>query len=194
MKKLLTAFTVFVISIAAFSGCVTTRSIGGGEGVQQDSISVKLLSEKEVKDAYGWSLQNNPYLALGGMLLPKAYDFLVFKIEVNMVSETQIELIGAGAKNEKGVVKAPYYSMEEFKEVTMRSVEDQANSGSYSTRENKVTWYYMPSGTVTLEPGKHSYTFVLVGKHPLPDSLTAHIQFSVDGQEKDFDLPIPDAK
>jgi len=192
MRKIVTAFVVLSVLLAVFSGCATTKSAAAGP--LQDSISVNLLSQKEIKDAYGWSIENNPYLALNGMLFSKAYDFLVFRLSVATVAGTQIELIDAGAENEKGVVKAPFYDMENFRELTMKTVEDQANSGPYSTRENKVRWSYMPSGPVTLKPGRYSYMFVLVGKHPLPDSLTAHVQLSVDGDEKDFDIPVPDAQ
>jgi hypothetical protein len=192
MKKSQSALAVLVISLGVFSGCATTRPAEGA--VQQDSVSVQLLSDKEIKDAYGWNLSANPYLALDGALFPKAYDFLVFRLSVETVAGTQIELVKAGAENEKGVVKAPLYDMDSFKVLTMRSVEDQANSGPYASRENKVTWYYMPSGTVSLPPGKHAYMFVLVGKHPLPDSLAAHVELTVNGEEKDFDIPVPDAK
>ena len=77
MRKILSASMVIVVVIALLSSCASTKSAMAGP--VQDSLSVQLLSEKEVKDAYGWSLDSNPYIALNGILFPKAYDFLVLQ-------------------------------------------------------------------------------------------------------------------
>jgi hypothetical protein len=126
-------------------------------------------------------------------LLPQVYDFLVFRLSVVNSAATEIELLRAGAVNADEKLKAPYYDAKRFTEISMSAVETPESSGSFSVRKNKITWNYIPTGTVTLKPGKHSYIFVLLGRHPLPDSLTAHIELLVNGEERDFDIPVPDA-
>jgi|GEM_PF-5656220 Ni,Fe-hydrogenase III component G len=190
MRKILSAVAVLVLIL---TGCATEKQRAGAES-GQGPLSVALLTEREVKDSYGWSLLDNPYLSYSGTIFPRVYDFLVFKLAVNFPVSTQLELLDADAENADGKVKAPFYDSDRFKTVTMSSVANQESSGSFSQRENKITWNYLPQGTLTLKPGKHSYVFVLVGKHPLPDSLTAHIRLSVNGEEQDFDIPLPDAQ
>jgi hypothetical protein len=193
MRKVMTILVICIVAFAGLNGCATTANpVHAAVESVQGPISIALLSEKDVKNSFGWSLLDNPYLAYKGTLVGTANDYLVFRLTVNAEAETQLEMSSAGAEDEKGKVKAPFCDVDSFKRLTMATVENQTNTGSFSVRENKVTWYYLPSGSVDVKPGKHSYIFVLVGRHPLPDSLTAHIQLLVNGEEMDFELGIPD--
>jgi hypothetical protein len=192
MRKVFSALIVLAIFLSAFSGCATAKS--AETAVSQDSVSVDLLSEKQVLDAYGPESLVNPYIIGSGIMTSRAYDYLVFRLSVATVAGTQIELNGAVAQNEKEKIKAQYYDIDRFKELAMAAVRTDNTPGAASSRANKIAWTYMPKGTATIKPGRHAYVFVLVGRHPLPDSLTAHIELSVNGEVQDFDVPIPDAQ
>ncbi len=192
MRKMLVALIVPIVLSGLLLACSSTPSSGTVQPLQ-DSLSVTLLTDKEVKDTYGWDIMVDPFLSYEGTLIPQVYDFLVFKISVVNSASSQLELIDASANDEKGKVRASFYDVDRFKNLSMKQVETQESSGSFSQRENKVDWYYIPSGTVTLKPGKHSYVFVLVARHPRPDSLTAHVQLLYNDAAKNFDISIPDA-
>ena len=152
MRKMSIVLGIFVALLAGLSGCATAKS-AEADSVQVP-LSVALLSEKEVKDAYRWSLLDNPYLSFSGTVFPKTSDFLVFRLTANYPTATQLELLHAAAENADGKVKAPFYNSDRFKQVTMASVETQQSSGSFTQRENKITWNYLPEGALTLKPGQ----------------------------------------
>jgi hypothetical protein len=156
-----------------------------------DSASVILLSEKDLRAEFGWNYSTNPFIAPAGTVLPKAWDFIVAKLDLVSESGVKVELLQAEADDKDGVARAWFYDRSTFADFAASvSPDDQ----SAQKRRNVVNWNYLPSKTLDLKRGSYGYILVFMGKHPIPDSLVANIRLMVNGEEKDFSLPAPAAR
>jgi hypothetical protein len=171
----------------ALSSCATT---GKTKEPLSDSVSVVLLSENELIQKFGHDYDLNPFIAPNGTILPKNYDFIVAKLDISTVQGAHIELNRAEViEKDKNRVKAVLYDRKTFAEYIANNSPSQM---SMEKRVRVVNWWYIPSNSMNLKPGKYEYLLVFMGKHPVPDNLEAQVDLSVDSQEQEIDLPIPD--
>ena len=168
-------------------GCATTGPIP-----LANSFLVTLLSDKQIRSDYGPSFNNNPFLPpQGGLFSSKGEDYVVLKLSLATTSAVAVSLSGATASDEKGKVRAVYYDADKFRNLTLMLSPPPMDN---TTKLDKIAWFYLPSTTVQLRPGSYSYVIVLVGPHPIPDNVTAHVNLVVGGNAMNFDLPVPSSE
>jgi hypothetical protein len=193
MIKLKAATAVALVSTLVFlSGCATVHVAKEAAG-QPDSVSVVLLSQKDLGVKFGSDPDKNPFLPQAGIILPPAYDYVVAKLGVVTALGTEVELLQAEVDDANNEVKARFYDRKSFTDLVC-SLGMSGTAQVAAKRRSVVDWYYLPSQSLSLKHGKHEYIMVFIGKHPLPDDLSAYISVMVDGEEHEFTLDVPNAK
>ena len=193
MIKLKVATAVaLVFTLGILSGCASVR--GSTDSVTQpDSVSVVLLSQKDLNVQFGSDPDTNPFLPQAGIILPPAYDYVVAKLGVVTASGAEVELLQAEVDDVDNKVKAHFYDRKSFTDLAC-SLGISGTAQTAAKRRSVVDWYYLPSQSLSLKRGKHDYIMVFIGKHPLPSDLTAYISVMLNGEEHEFTLDVPNVK
>jgi hypothetical protein len=190
LRHKVVAAAALAVSLILAAGCATTG--GGNPGPLTDSVSLVLLSEKEVKDQFGWNFTTNPFMARVGSLIPGTYDYVVAQLNLSTDAGAKVELLQAEVVDKDNTVKAWYYDRKDFADFAA-SLGQSQDENSMARRRNVVNWYYLPSRSMDLKHGSYKYIMVFMGKHPVPDNLVAHVLISVNDQVHEFKLPVPNA-
>jgi len=130
----------------------------------------------------------NPFVAPSASVFPTYNDYIVVKLNFNTSEKAPMTLLRAEVADERGKIFAASMTREKFAEFAMNQSPEQANN---TLKRNNINWYYLPNPSMTVPAGKHSYLVILVGRHPIPDAATIHIDVSVGDQDKTFDIPVP---
>jgi hypothetical protein len=177
-------------SFLGLGGCASTQSASADvSSAGGDTVVVTLLSESEVRSQYGRTPSDDPFLMGSHTLFGKGYDFIALQLTAASAGGASLEILQAEAQDEKGKVRAKFYDKQSFTDLVTDLSFDPTN---ISTRQNKISWYYLPEKRMHLDRGKSTYVMILVGDHPLPSALTAGVRLLLNGQEQDFSLPVPD--
>jgi hypothetical protein len=166
MNMRIAAFGGFLALVLV--GCAGLPSVHDPSGVD---ISVTGLSDRQVFVYYGQGgpFEPDPYIANSALFAPEKHQFIVLRIEIASLQKTTITLNSATARDENGAVVARLYSKREFLALLKsESVDDQ----QLSAFNLKVEQTYIPDRGIEMTPGKRTYVAVLMGKPPLPHSLT----------------------
>ena len=194
MKAQVAALTItasLFLVLLSLGGCATTPSSSSAAVVTESSVSVVLLSDKELRSQYGRTNSENPFVAASPTVMPKNYEYIALRITTSSPSPASLEILQAEAQDEKGKVKASFYNREQFADFASSATLDPTN---ITVRQNKITWYYLPAARMRVDAGKSSYLMILIGNHPLPPSLVVGVRLLFNGTEQDFSLPFSDAE
>jgi hypothetical protein len=167
-------------------GCLDTGAVPE-QGNPADPVSVAVVSGKELRAKYGSSFRDNPFILSKPTIAQKTYDFVVLRLVISAASPTDMELLQADAVDGTGAVCADSYDRARFTDLAMQF------SGPYmdnAAKSNRIVWYYLPSARLRVPTGNHVYLVVLVGTHPLPETVTARVRVLWAGEEKSFELPV----
>jgi hypothetical protein len=190
IKKLSNLIPILVGFILMLNGCETvkrtTTTVSAGD--PGDPVSLVVLSEKDVRAQYGRTFMENPYISPSSSILPTYNDYVVVKLNFNTMGSVPMIVQRAEVTDDRGKDFASFMTREKFEEFAMNQSPDQANN---TLKRNMIGWYYLPQTTMTLEAGKHSYLIVMVGRHPIPDTATIHIDVSLNNVDRTFDIPVP---
>ena len=177
------------ILVLSLSACASTPSSSDTVGAGGDSVGVTILSHADIQSQYGRTPSDDPFLLGSHTLFGKGYDYIVLQITAVSAAGASLEILQAEAQDANGHTKAPFYKKKDFAELANNMSYDPMN---ISVRQNKISWYYLPSERMHLDRGKSTYVLVLIGSHPLPPSLVVNVRLLLNGVEQDFSLPVPD--
>jgi hypothetical protein len=169
------------------SGCLSSGPDSEAAVSPADPVAVSLVSGRDLRARFGQTFANNPFLSPKPTILEKADDFIALELKVAAGAGADLEVVRAEAVDEKGSVCASFYNREKFTDLAM------VLSGPYmdnASKKDKIGWYYLPALKMRVPSGTHSYIMVLVGKHPLPETLSARVEVRLDEQEKSFEIPV----
>ena len=132
----------------------------------------------------------NPYIPqsglLSGLLASQKVDFVVLRMDIASLGPRHIAVTDAAAKDASGTVLARFYSEQDFLSMLKSYALDEQGFDSLKLR---VEQSYMPDGGAQVKAGKRSYAVVLVGRHPLPKSLSVEADVDVEpGEPRVFHL------
>jgi hypothetical protein len=187
----LAAWAALSLSLILVTGCATAAA--KNTGPLTDSVSLTLLSDKDVKNEFGWNYATNPFMARVGTFVAGGYDYVVARLEVVTDAGATFELLQAGVVNKDDKIKAWFYDRSDFADFAASYGQTQ-DDNAMERRRNVINWYYLPSRTMDLKHGVYKYIMVFMGKHPLPDNLVAHVLLSVNDQVHEFNLPVPNVQ
>lgn len=128
-----------------------------------DPVRLSVVSEKELKSAYGTTFSINPYLEPKGMFRGKSNEFVVFRLDLDLKAATQVSISGS-VEDSAGKVIARAMSLEDmmvFWEMW------QASDADAGRRISTIRRSYVPGDIFTAKAGRKSYYFVVSGKFPL---------------------------
>jgi hypothetical protein len=179
--------------ILSLGGCASTgakTAEGDAAMAAGNSISVVLLSDDQVRARYGRTPSNDPFIPPAADIFVKPYDYIILQLTAVSAGGGSLEILQAEVQDAKGKVQATFYNKEKFADLAASLTYDPEN---IAERQNRISWYYLPSERMHINRGKSEYVMILVGKHPLPDGLTAGVRLLFNGEEKAFSMPVPDA-
>ena len=189
IKLRVVAAAMMVSMLVIISGC-TSVPIAKEATAQSDSVSVVLLSQKDVKAKFGWGFEKNPFMPHIGTITPTEYDYVVARLSVVTHSGAEVELLQAEVDDANNKIKAHFYDREDYADYAC-SLSMSKNEDIAAKRRSVVNWYYLLSRSMKLKHGKHEYIMVFMGRHPLPDDVFAYIRVMVNGEEHEFSLDVP---
>lgn len=191
-QKIFGAVATLMVSLFV-AGCASNGSEKAADGTTAiaNTVTVTFISESQLRSEFGPTFTDNPFLTPAPTIFPKYVDFVVLRVDVASGSGTDLRISQAEAKDAKGKAHATFYDEEHFRELAKSLSSGLVNN---TIRLQKIDWNYLPSRAVKVPRGKHSYVIVLVGKHPIPDDLTAKVSLTLDDTPQDFSIPIPNAE
>jgi len=173
------------------AGCQTAKPAVGQTvtvGSADDAVSLAILSERDVRLKYGRTFTENPFVAPAPSVFPAYNDYIVLQLNFNTRGKVPLVLQRAEVTDDRGKQFATFMTRDKFTDFAMNLSPDQAAN---TLRRDKIGWYYLPQTSMTLEAGTHSYLLVMVGAHPIPDTATIHVEVTINGIDRDFDMPVP---
>lgn len=191
LRKVISALAV-AVSIFALSGCATAGGARASQEPLVDAASAVLLSEKELKNAFGYG-NENPFVAAGGSLLPQAYDYVVVKLTIASSEKATVEMLQTDVTDKDGNNKAKLYDLKTFADYAC-AIGMSQNDQYADRRRTTIEWNYLPDRIFDIGPGKREYILVFMGKHALPNDLEAYVHFKVGDRQYEFSLPVPNAE
>ena len=188
MGKRLIIWAIVAASLLAISGCASSGKSKVTIPIN-DSVSFAFLTEKELIHQFGGDLSRNPFIPPNGTFFHKSWDFIIAKLTVESTSEADFEITSTSIVNQAGKTKAWLYDRATFaKYVAQISADNQ----SAQERVRIVDWHLVPSDRFHVKPGTHEYIMAFMGKHPVPEDLTATIRVFLGDKEYDFnDVEVP---
>jgi len=151
----------------------------------EEPVTVTLVPGKELRKQYGYAPEENPFISPKPLITRKLYDFIVLRFKA--VGVTELELLQADAVDEAGSICASFYPREEFTKLSLFLGRQEPDD---TTSTNKIGWYYLPKKKMSVPSGSHSYLLAIVGKHPLPETVTVQVRLRVGGEEKSFEFRV----
>jgi hypothetical protein len=191
MYKRYAAALVISLTFLALVGCASTRANTKDGEPLNDSVSIAMLTEKDLKQQFGYDFNLNPFIAPNGSILPKKWDFIMARLTIVTKMDARVEIYSTNVVDKDNVTKAWFYDREAFGQYVANAA---PNDQSAQQRVRVVNWWVLPSNNFQVKPGKHEYILTFMGKHPVPSDLTAQIQIAINSQEQDFTLPVPEQK
>ncbi len=184
MKKRLSVTLAVAVILC---GCASTGSDAAFPGAAGEPVSVSLVTGRELRSRFGQSFRDNPFISPKLAIMAKTDDFIALELKVAAGSGADLEVLQAEAVDGNGNVLATFYNREKFTELAM------IMSGPYmdnDAKRNRISWYYLPALKMRVPAGFHSYIMVLVGKHPLPETVMTRVRLSLQGEESSFEVPV----
>ena len=194
LRSKASAFAALAFAMLLVSGCASSKGSVKQSGPLVDSVSVALLTQKEVRGKFGPSFSDNPFLVRMGTVSGQPYDFIDASLSIVTDSDADVEMFDAKVVDKDGKARAWLYDRDTFVKI-ITDLSNPDDLGSISRRQNAANWYYLPSRSLTLKHGKYEYMLVFLGKHPVPEDLEAYVRLSVNGgPDQEFNLPVPNAE
>lgn len=173
---------LLALSLTLF-GCVTVPKITSPSGVD---ISVSAMPMSELKSYYGIGVSGdlNPFIPRSGVLTQQRYDYIVLKIEIAANRNAEVALDYAVARDAAGSTVARLYTWSQFRDL----LKQEFTAGrDYQQVYDKARNAYLYNAQTKVSPGRTSDIVVLVGKHPLPDTVEVLAQLTIgSGQPRTF--------
>ncbi len=184
-----------VAAVSLLWSCASTGNAPvtgvSAEAALEDGTKVVLavLSGAEIRQAFGSDPEANPFIIKYSIVGTRSVDYLVVRLTIDTPSPLTAELIDVSAVDGTGTVRTRTFDRSDFIEEAAAlapMIENQAR------REEAIRRNYIPAGTFSVKPGKHSWVIVLRGSHPLPPSLTIRLRGLLNGTMQEMTLPLPD--
>ncbi len=193
MKGLNAGFFAALVLVAfSISGCESSAR-SRGKAPLVDSVSLTLMTDKEVRVKYGSSTRENPFLRRAGTLTGTPYDYFDAKLSLVTEGGATVEILEASVTDKEGKARAWLYDRAQFVDIVTR-LSNPDDLDSISRRQNIANWYYVPARSFTLKRGSYEYVLVFLGQHPVPEDLKLYARLSVNGEEHEFSLDLPNQK
>jgi hypothetical protein len=155
-----------------------------------DSVSVSLISKRELMKKFG---SDNPFISLSGMVTGGSHDYVDAQLTLVTTAEASVEILQAKVIDTNNKTRAWLYDRAQFADFVAKQ-DNPYDSSSNNRRQNLITWNYLPSQSFALKRGKYEYILVFIGKHPLPEDLQLYVRLSVNDQQQEFTLDVPNAE
>ncbi len=184
------AGVAFILAALLVSGCASSGGSVRAKAPLVDSVSLVLLTDNDVRVKYGTAYGDNPFMARAGTVTGKPYDFIDTQLSIVTDAGAAVEILDAKVVDKDNKPRAWLYDREEFVKI-ITDLSNMDDTVSVSKRQTAANWYYLPSRSFTLKHGKYEYMLVFLGKHPVPEDLQVYVRLTVNGQEQEFTLPVP---
>jgi hypothetical protein len=164
-------FIVSLVVLVVSIGCTTQAK------PIEESISLALMTNKELATAFGFDQKLNPFIAPSGILRGKPYEFVVFKLSSRLNNERKAQFF---FDLEEGIDKAVIntWSIDQFIEF-WRSWD--AGEAKTVNRESLIVDYFLQENSFKIPRGLNEFYIVLIGKHPLPLPMIISTELIVEG-------------
>lgn len=154
-------------------------SCASAPAITEASVSVRMPSDAELKSAYGYNFEVNPYLEPSSIIRGKPDEFIVLRIDLSLPAPAHVDVSARIVAPDGTVVAQPkdpeqmrlYWDMWEGKDV------DKTKRFTVLDRS------YLPSFSLEARAGKTTYYVVLMGKNPLTRPGRVEASLLVAGME-----------
>ena len=156
--------------------------------ILEPSIRLSVASIDELKAKFGYTYKTNPYLEPVSSFAGKKNEFVVLRIELNLIKASRLVAKATIVSSDRGKELARVYDMERFKLYW----DMQAEGPKDSIRESNIQRSYLPWLSFNAKSGSSIYYLVLVGPNPIDRPAKLSAQLFVEGlnpQVLDIDLP-----
>jgi hypothetical protein len=171
------------LSLLLAAGCASSPS------ATAPSTSIRLATLEELKSAYGYSYDVNPYLEPSSIFRGKLTEFVVLRVDLNLSAPAKVLVAARVADKDGRIIAEPkdLYLMTLFWDMW------QTSDPNAEKRLTSLERSYLPGLTFEEKAGRHRYYLVLTGKYPLERPATVQAELAVSGMDSiALKLPLPE--
>jgi hypothetical protein len=187
MKNLLAAGTM-IAAICLASSCASSPSVTVPEA------SVRFVSVPELKSAFGYSFDINPYLEPSSLIRGKLSEFIVLRVDLSLPKPTKVSAVAQLVGQDGNTLE----SSASLDKMTFFWSMWETSDTEAGKRLTSLERSYVPAPEFTARAGKSSYYLVIVGKYPFPRPAKVFATVLVEGLDQvafEEDLyPLPPKK
>lgn len=165
---------LLVVVLISLWGCASIPPISDPSGVD---VAANILSDEEIRIAYGLDDQTNPFMTPRGVLVPKTNEFIVLKLKVRAAKPASFTLVSLRAITAEGTAVARFYDVREFCDFWKAWSSDEQLAAQ---KVASVKKHYLDGWSYTVR-GSSERTLTLVGKMPIPRPFSVEMIYYIDG-------------